>query len=147
MKKQINIDKLSILRGKERTPFEKIRVKFITIGWDASIEFDPNYGWYILTTKSSPSDGIELRRVKPFKIISYDDLFSSIKLQRKLKSELVEILPYKIYKGDRVFFPDVSDYLDFMSEAKFGLFGKFFQTLQISLSELDKTEANKNDKV
>ena len=147
MNKNINIDKLSVLRGKARTPFEKINAKFITLGWDASIEHDVDYGWYILATKSYPSSGIELRRIKPFKVISWKDLFLAVRLQQKLRSELVEILPYKTYKGTRIFFPEVSDYLDFMSEAKFILFRKFFQTSQISLNRVDKDESNEKDNV
>ena len=134
MKAQMNINKNPILRGKERIPFEKINASFLTLGWDASIEFEPDYGWYILAAKSFPSRGMEIRNIVPFKITSYKDLFSSVKLQKKLKSELMEVLPYKTYKGDRIFFPEVSEYMDFMSEAKFGLFRKFFQTVNFSLN-------------
>ncbi len=147
IEKQISIDKSPILRGKERIPFEKINAKFITLGWDSDIEHDPDWGWCLLITKKFPGFGDELRRIKPFKIIAWKDLLIAVKLQKKLRIHPVEIFPYKTYKGNRIFFPEVSDYMDFMSEAKFGLFRKFFQTSESSLDGMDKLEAKKNDKV
>ncbi len=149
MNVQKNIDKNTILRGKERIPFEKIRAKLITLGWDSDIEHDDAWGWYILCAKHISSWGTDIKKVKPFKIISRDDLFSALRLQEQLRHpHLVEILPYKVYKGSRIFFPEIMDFVgDFMSEAKFSLFRKFFQTSGFSLNKMDKTEAKKNDDV
>lgn len=150
MKKQISIDKFPILRGKERIPFEKIRAKLITLGWDADIERDESWGWYILAAKHiSLSWGTDIKRVKPFKIISPNDLLIALNFQERLRHpHMIEILPYKIYKGNRIFFPDVMDFVgDFMIEAKFGLFSKFFQTSNRSLSKVDKIEAKEKDNV
>lgn len=148
MKVQKSIDKNIILRGKERIPFEKIKTKLITLGWSSDIEHDDVWGWYILAMKNIPFWGTDIKRVKPFKIISRDDLFSSLKLQERLRSDLVEILPYKTYKGNRIFFPEILDFVgDFMSEAKFGLFKKFFQTSVFSLEKTDKVKAKKKKPV
>jgi len=148
MRVQKNIDKNPILRGKERIPFEKIKAKLTTLAWDSDIEHDDTWGWYILAMKNIPSWGTDIKRIKPFKIISPDDLFSSLKLQERLRSDLVEVFPYKTYKGNRIFFPEIMDFVgDFMSEAKFGLFKKFFQTSEFSLDKTDKIEAEKNTNV
>ena len=122
MKKRFNIENTPILRGKERIPFEKINAKFITLGWDSSIENDTLWGWYILAIKNDPSWGVILRRIKPYKIISPENLFASLKLQERFKNDLVEIIPYKTYKGSRIYVPQITDEIDFMSEAKFQLF-------------------------
>ncbi len=147
MKKRFNIDKTLLLRGKDRIPFEKINARLITLEWDSSIEYDELWGWYILAIKNDPSWGVMLRRIKPFKIIAPDDLSTSFKLQEKLKSDLVEVVVYKIYKGTRTFFPEITDFMDFMSEAKFQLFRKFFRTSDFSLERVDKTEARKKRKL
>lgn len=144
MLKRFNINNAPILRGKERIPFERINAKLISLGWDSSVEHDVVWGWYILAMKDIPSWRVEIRRIKPFKITSAQDLLSAIKLQEKFKGELVEIIPYKLYKGSRIFFPELSDFMDFMSEAKFPLFRKFFQTSDFSLGKVDKNEAEKN---
>lgn len=143
MNKRFDIDKQPILRGKDRIPYEKINAKFITLHWDASIEYDSEYGWFILASKSFPKSGVDLRRIKPFKIINYEDLLKSLKFQQKVKTSLVEVIPFKRYKGDRIFFPEITDEFDFMSEAKFILFRKFFRTYDSSLEEVDNSEADK----
>jgi hypothetical protein len=142
MLKRFNINNVPLLRGKERLPFERINAKLISLGWDSSIEYATDYGWYILAMKDIPSWGTDIKRVKPFKIISPDDLFSALKLQDRLRNPaLVEILPYKIYKGNRIFFPEVIDFVgDFMSETKFPL----FKTSDFSLEKVDESKAKKN---
>ncbi len=147
MRRRFNIDKIPLLRGKDRIPFEKINSRLITLGWDSSIEYDEVWGWYILACKNDPSWGAILRRIKPFNIISLDNLPISLKLQERLRSDLVEVTPYKTYKGTRTFFPEITDFIDFMSEAKFQLFRKFFRTSGISLERVDKIEARKKEKL
>lgn len=145
MKLRFNTDKTPTLKGKERIPFEKINAKLITLNWDSSIEYDQVWGWYILACKNDSSWGTLLRRIKPFKIISADDLPYSLKFQEKHKSDLIEVVAYKVYKGSRIFFPEITDFMDFMTEAKFQLFRKFFKTLDFSLNRVDKTEAEKKE--
>lgn len=135
------------LQEKDRIPFEKINARLITLGWDSSIEYDEVWGWYILACKNDSVWGSLLRRIKPFKIISPKDLSFSLKLQQKLKYVLVEVVPFKTYKGSRSFFPDITDDIDFMDETKFQLFRRFFKTLDFSLEGMDKSEANENDDV
>ena len=146
MKKQLNKNINPILRGRERIPFEKINARFLSSGWDSSIECDQDWGWHLLALKNVPGFNSVIRRIKPFNIKKPSDLNSAIKLQQKKRRELVEVIPFKIYKGNRIFFSEVGDYMDFMSEAKFPMFRKFFKSWDISLKQVDKTEARKNKK-
>lgn len=134
------------LHGKERIPYEKVKTKLKDLGWDSGIEYDKDFGgWYILCMKNIPQ--FEIRRIKPYKIISPEDLSTALKLQERLRDKLVEITPYKFYKGDRIFLLNFSNDMDFMSEANFQLFRKFFRKLGFSLKEVDKNEAKKNGDV
>ena len=56
------------LHGKERIPYEKIQLRFNSLGWESSIEYDENWNWYILAGKNNPELGYIIRRIRPYKI-------------------------------------------------------------------------------
>jgi GH43 family beta-xylosidase len=133
-----------VFQSKDKLPFEKINTSLASLGWDSTTEYDEDWNYYILAGKTVDDFGYVIRRIKPHRIKSAPDLLSAVKLQQRLRGDLVEIMPFKIHKGDRIFFPELSDYMDFMSEARFPLFRKFFKTSDFSLEGVDKSEAREN---
>jgi len=124
---------LQVLSKVDRKAFEKISGQLLKIGWDPISEYDPDWGWVILATINQPDLGLVLRRIKPFAINSISDIDKALKAQNHLRSDLVEVSPYKVFMGNKISVSDVYKPFNFPSEADLSNWTKFFKSKNISL--------------
>lgn len=126
-------DNIQVLSKQEKKVFEKILNNLIQSGWDSIIEFDPSWGWLILATYSPPNFGVTLRRIKPFPLNSLSDFDRALKLQARLRNDLIEVLPYKIFLGNKISLSPTNKPFEFLAEADIEKWTKFFRSRNFSL--------------
>lgn len=65
-------------------------------GWnigETDIYLDEDWGWIILADRQNTSEGMILRRIKPYQV---RDKVQATLLQEKLRKDLVEVFPYML---------------------------------------------------
>lgn len=134
---------IQALSKQDKKVLEKIKNSLINTGWDPIEEADPSFGWIILATCSFPNFGVALRRIKPFSLNSLSDFDRALKTQERLRSDLVEVLPYKIFLGNKISLPNTNESFKFLSEADFQKWTKFFRGKNFSL-ETDSIDMPRN---
>ncbi len=129
------------LRRQDRKAFQKICRELAEIAWSSSIEWDDDWGWMVLATKKFKDFGIVLKRIKPYRLDSLSDFQRALRVQQRLRNHLVEIVPYKIFLGNKIHVPAFYDFFDFLSEANFSEWGKYFKSQKFSLKSHSIDEA------
>lgn len=69
-------------------------------GWNAIVEDDPDFGIILLADPKAAPLSV-LRRIKLFLLKNAEDKKRANDLQKKLRGQLVEIHPYKIFYNKR----------------------------------------------
>lgn len=136
-------DNIQILSRLDKKVFDKVCNNLIRESWDAVIEYDLDWGWIVLATKVDSEIGIILRRIKPFALNSTSDFERALKMQIRLKLQLVEILPYKVFLGNKISLGETYKPFNFFSKADFPFWSKFFKGQKNSLKSNSIDEAKK----
>lgn len=136
-------DDIQVLSKLGKKVFEKVCSHLIGEGWDAVIEYDLDWGWIVLATKVDSEVGIILRRIKPFALNSISDFERALKIQIRLRLQLVEILPYKVFLGNKISLGESLIPFKFFSRADFPFWSKFFKSKKSSLNYNSIDEAKK----
>ena len=98
------------------------------IGWDPIIELDPDWGWVILACRKFTEFGTVLRRIKPFRLNSLNDFQKALRLQSRIRKDLVEVIPFKLFLGNKIHVSTLDNSMDFLSKADASEWTKFFKS-------------------
>lgn len=129
------------LSRQDEKVYQKICTKFTENHWSVYIELDKDWGWVILADKKFKEFGTILRRIKPYRLNSLSDFQRAIKLQERFRPQLIEIIPYKVFLGNKIHLPNLDNNLSFLSEANFEEWRKYFKRQNISLKTSSIDEA------
>lgn len=126
-------DDIQVLSNLEKKVFEKVCSHLIREGWDPIVEYDIDWGCIVLASQDVSEFGIVLRRIKPFALNSLSDFDRALKVQTRLRLQLVEVLPYKVFLGNKISLAATDKPFTFLSVHDFHNWTKFFKSKKISL--------------
>ena len=117
--------------------------QLIKIQWDPEPYFDQNFGWLILAGRTELEMGYVLRRIKPFALNSLSDFDRALKIQNRLRLHLVEVLPYKVFLGNKTSLSELDKPFVFLSKANLKNWTKFFKNKRFT-HETDSIDQARN---
>lgn len=142
LKKKVQYDLPRDLPRADHKVFQKVCTNLIEIEWSPCIEYDSDWGWVILADRKFDEFGTVLRRIRPFRLNSLSDFQKALKLQERFRKHLVEVVPFKIFLGNKIHVPAFSDELGFLSEANSEEWAKYFnrQNFRLESESIDEAE-------
>lgn len=116
----------------DRKISEKVCNQLIKINWSPESNYDNDWGWVILAGKTFSGYGHILRRIKYYPLYSTSDFWKAVKLQHRVRKDLVEVVPCKPFLGNKISLPEFNDNMIFLTEADFKFWSKFFKSKKIT---------------
>lgn len=131
---------IQLLSRMEKKVFEKACNTLMKAGWDPIIEYDNDWGWVILATQTEMET--ILRRIKPFGLDSVIDFDKALKIQARLRLQLVEVVPFKVFLGNKISISELDKPFKWLTEADSLIWTKFFRNKNFNLKTGSIDEAN-----